>query len=59
MGDLELSIQLGIYGHLCQALDPADKSVTWLQCDVKSPAKQMTLSLPPVSFEPDLVFLSL
>lgn len=45
-GDLEL----GIYGHLCQALDPADKSVCLaaVRCE-NCVSKRLTLSLPPVS----------
>lgn len=51
-GDLEL----GICGHLCQALDPADKSVCLaaVRCE-NSVSKRLTLSLPPVSCAPGLV----
>lgn len=53
-GDLEL----GIYGHLCQALDPTDKTVCLaaVRCE-NSVSKRVTLPSPPMSCEPGPVFI--
>lgn len=57
MAEIAGNLELGIYGHLCQALDPAERSVRLaVEQRENSASKQLILYLPPVSCESGLVF---